>query len=200
MPNASRGTTEGGRLVASFAADLPLLGRLCLAIFFSLSGIGKPAAPEATIAYIASAGRPFAPLGLVIAVAVEIGGSALLALGLFTRLVAAIMAAFCVATAVFFHSELGDQMQFIQFFKNVAITGGFLQVVASARGGAASTLGVPSGVSDFAGSTLYPGALPGCALGHLDADVIEERAHRWKHALPARHQRGHDAGAGRPIR
>ena len=43
-------------------------------------------------------------------------------------------------------------MQFIQFFKNVAITGGFLQSWRSARGGTASTRGVLSGESDVAGA------------------------------------------------
>jgi hypothetical protein len=33
-------------------------------------------------------------------------------------------------TAVFFHSHLADQNQMIHFFKNFAILGGLLQVVA----------------------------------------------------------------------
>ncbi len=94
MPNTPHETVEDGRPVASLAAALPLIGRLCLVVLFVLSGIGKLGAPEATIAYISSVGLPFAPLDLVIAVTVEIGGSTLLALGLFTRPVAAIMVAF----------------------------------------------------------------------------------------------------------
>jgi putative oxidoreductase len=114
---------------------LPLISRLAMCGLFLSSGIGKVGSPDATIAYIASAGLPFAPLGLVMAVCVEIGGSALLALGLFTRPVAAIMAAFSVATAVFFHAHFGDQMQFIHFLKNIAITGGLLQILAFGPGG-----------------------------------------------------------------
>jgi len=44
--------------------------------------------------------------------------------------VAAALALFTLATALLFHVNLADQNQFIHFFKNLAITGGLLQVVA----------------------------------------------------------------------
>lgn len=117
-----------------FEAVLPLLGRVSMAMLFVVSGVGKVAAPAATIGYISSAGLPLAPLGLAIAVIVEVGFSALLVLGLFTCPVAAVMAGFTIATAVFFHADLGDQNMLIHFLKNVAIAGGFLQVVAFGAG------------------------------------------------------------------
>ena len=49
-----------------------LVGRVLLSAIYLLSGFSKLAAPTATIGYIASAGLPFAPLGLAIAVAVEV--------------------------------------------------------------------------------------------------------------------------------
>lgn len=118
----------------SLSAILPLVGRIALASLFIPSGFGKLSTPDATIAFIASVGLPFAPLGLFIAVTVEIGFSALLVLGLFTRPVAAAMAAFTLATAIFFHTGWSDQNQFIHFFKNIAITGGFLQIAAFGAG------------------------------------------------------------------
>ena len=118
----------------SLSAILPLVGRIALASLFIPSGFGKLSTPDATIAFIASAGLPFAPLGLFIAITVEIGFSALLVLGLFTRPVAAAMAAFTLATAIFFHAGWGDQNQFVHFFKNIAITGGFLQIAAFGAG------------------------------------------------------------------
>lgn len=109
-------------------------GRLLIAGIFLLSGFSKLAAPAATIDYIQSAGLPLPQVGLAIAVAVELIGGLLLVLGYRTRAVAAAMAVFTIATAVFFHSALGDQNQFIHFFKNIAITGGLLQVIAFGPG------------------------------------------------------------------
>ncbi|GAA0739570.1 DoxX family protein [Sphingomonas sp. ABOLD] len=114
---------------------LPLVGRIGIAAIFLLSGLSKLAAPGATIGYIASSGLPLPQLGFAIALLVELGGSIALILGYRTRIVAGILAAFSVATALAFHSALGDQNQFIDFFKNIAMAGGLLQVVAFGAGG-----------------------------------------------------------------
>jgi putative oxidoreductase len=113
---------------------VPLAGRLLLAPLFLLSGISKLAAPAGTVAMIASSGLPFATLGFALAVLVEVGGSIALLAGYRTRLVAAVMALFTIATALAFHSNLADQNQFIHFFKNFAIAGGLLQLVAYGAG------------------------------------------------------------------
>jgi putative oxidoreductase len=111
------------------------LGRVLLSAIFVLSGIGKLGAAEGTIGYIASVGLPFPALGYAAALAVEIGvGLALLA-GFQTRLAAAILAAFSLATAFIFHNNLGDQMQMIHFMKNIAIAGGLLHVMSVAQAG-----------------------------------------------------------------
>ncbi|WP_294332837.1 DoxX family protein [uncultured Sphingomonas sp.] len=114
---------------------LPLVGRIGIAAIFLLSGLSKLAAPAATIGYIASSGLPLPQLGFAIALLVELGGSIALILGYRTRIVAAILAAFSVATALAFHAALGDQNQFINFFKNIAMAGGLLQIVAFGAGG-----------------------------------------------------------------
>lgn len=124
---AERSNTAG-------TATLPLVGRILIAAIFLLSGASKVAAPAATIGYIQSVGLPLPALGFAIAVLVEIGGSIALVAGYRTRLVAAIMALFTVATALAFHSDLADQNQFVHFFKNLAMAGGLLQVVAFGAG------------------------------------------------------------------
>jgi len=111
-----------------------LVGRILLSAIYLISGLSKLAAPAAAIGYITSAGLPFAPLGLAIAVVVEILGGAALIVGYRTRFVAAVLAVFTVATALGFHSNLADQGQFIHFFKNIAMAGGLLQVVAFGAG------------------------------------------------------------------
>ncbi|WP_375790032.1 DoxX family protein [Bradyrhizobium sp. Pha-3] len=124
-----------GRFDSSLALSVAsLAGRVLLSAIYLISGLSKLAAPAATIGYITSAGLPFAPLGLAIAVVVEILGGAALIVGYRTRFVASILAVFTVATALGFHSNLADQGQFIHFFKNIAMTGGLLQVVAFGAG------------------------------------------------------------------
>jgi len=111
-----------------------LVGRVLIAVLFLLSGLGKLAAPAATQGYIAAMGLPAPLVAYVAAVIVEVIGGALLVAGLQTRVVAAGMAVFTLLTAVFFHSHLADQNQMIHFFKNFAILGGLLQVVAYGAG------------------------------------------------------------------
>jgi putative oxidoreductase len=41
---------------------------------------------------------------------------------------------FSIAAALAFHNHFADQNQFIHFFKNVAMAGGLLQVVAFGAG------------------------------------------------------------------
>jgi len=113
---------------------IPVIGRVLLATIFILSGIGKLAAPAATISYIASTGLPFAPLALAIAIAVELGGGLLLALGVRVRLVAAGLAVFSIVTGLAFHNAVADQNQMIHLLKNFAMAGGLLQVVAFGAG------------------------------------------------------------------
>ena len=113
---------------------IPAIGRVLMAAIFVMSGIGKLLAPAATIGYIASSGLPFATAGLAVAIAVELGGGLLLALGIQTRLVAAGLAAFSIVTALAFHHAIGDQNQMIHLLKNIAMAGGLLQVVAFGAG------------------------------------------------------------------
>jgi putative oxidoreductase len=113
---------------------VPAIGRLLLAAIFIFSGIGKAMAPAGTIGYIASAGLPFATLGLIAAIAIELGGGVMLALGIKARIVALGLALFSVVTALVFHNALGDQNQLIHFMKNIAMAGGLLQVVAFGAG------------------------------------------------------------------
>ena len=119
---------------ASLSAPASLAGRVLLSAIFILSGISKVSAPAAMIGYIESVGLPFPTVALALAVLVELVGGIALILGYQTRLVAAALAIFSVATALAFHNQLGDQNQFIHFFKNIAMAGGLLQVVAFGAG------------------------------------------------------------------
>lgn len=113
---------------------LPLIGRILLAAIFIMSGLGKLADPAGTMGYIASIGLPLPGVALAGAIAVEVGGGLLIAIGLFSRITALAMAAFSIATALLFHHALGDQNQMIHFMKNISIAGGFLQIAAFGAG------------------------------------------------------------------
>ena len=108
---------------------LPFLGRVLIGGIFALSGVSKLAAYGATTAEIASVHLPLPPLAFAVAVIVELGFGLLLVIGFQTRLVALVLAIWCVVTATFFHANFADQMQMINFVKNLMIMGGLLQIV-----------------------------------------------------------------------
>lgn len=113
-------------------ATLQLLGRLGLSLIFIISGWGKMAGYAATQGYMESVGVPGALLPLVIAL--ELGGGLAILAGAYTRLFAAALAGFSLLAGLLFHFNLGDQMQAILFWKNVAMAGGFLLLVANGAG------------------------------------------------------------------
>jgi len=131
ISNSAALTLSGSSDTSAYVAAT---GRLLLAAIFVWSGIGKVLDPASSLGYISSVGLPFAEVGLGIATLVEILGGVALVIGYRTRLVATGLALFSIATALLFHSALGDQNQFIHFMKNVAMAGGLLQVAAFGAG------------------------------------------------------------------
>lgn len=116
------------------ADALALVGRILLAAIFVLSGISKFSDPAGTAAYIGSVGLPAPSLAAFGAAILETVGGIALIVGFRTRLVALVLASFSLVAAAFFHAALGDQNQFIHFFKNVAMAGGLLQIAAFGPG------------------------------------------------------------------
>src|SRR6266436_6246386 len=112
---------------------LPFIGRILIGLPFAMSGLSKLAAYGPTTEKIAAVGLP-PPLAFAVAVAVELGGGLLLVLGYRVRPVALALAAFSLATAIWFHSNFADQNQMIHFLKNVMMAGGLLQIAAFGAG------------------------------------------------------------------
>jgi putative oxidoreductase len=77
-------------------------------------------------------GVPGAILPLVILL--EVGGGLAIATGTYTRIVAIGLAIFSIATAFVFHANFGDAMQAVNFWKNIAMAGGFLTLAANDAG------------------------------------------------------------------
>ncbi len=113
---------------------VPALGRLMLAVIFIGGGLGKISSPDATIGYIASHGMPVPMVSYILSVVVELGGGIAILIGFQTRAVALLMAVFCLMTAVIFHYIPDDRNMMINFMKNIAMAGGFLQLVAWGAG------------------------------------------------------------------
>jgi putative oxidoreductase len=115
---------------------LPFVSRLFIGLPFMVSGLSKLAAYGATIGLIKSSMLPLPPpLAYAGAVAVEIGCGVLVVVGYRTRIVALVLALFCLATATFFHTNFADPNQIFHFIKNLVMTGGLLQLVTYGAGG-----------------------------------------------------------------
>lgn len=97
-----------------------LLGRLLLSAMFIMAGINKVmGGGEGTIQYMEAAGVPgflFWPAALF-----EVVAGLMILAGYQTRIVAYLLAGFCLVTAFVFHG--GEQTMML---KNITIAGGFL--------------------------------------------------------------------------
>ncbi|MBV4491029.1 DoxX family protein [Pseudomonas oryzicola] len=134
MPDSATPSSSASHSSLATASAAALAGRIFLSAIFILSGVSKLSAPAMTIGYINAVGLPFPTLALALAVLVELAGGVALIAGYRTRIVAAGLALFSVLTAGIFHGALADQNQFIHFFKNIAMAGGLLQIVAYGAG------------------------------------------------------------------
>ncbi len=103
-----------------------LIARILLAAIFILAGFSKLTAIDGTAGYIGSVGLPFPTLLAWGTAFFEIIAGIAIAIGIQTKLAAYALAAFSIVSAIIFHNNLGDQMQFILFMKNFAMAGGFL--------------------------------------------------------------------------
>ena len=108
---------------------LDLVGRIFISFVFLLSGINKIGNYEGTIGWMESLGMP--GIFLIPTIIFEIGASILIIVGYKVKISAALLSLFCVATAIIFHNDFSNQMQFISFMKNIALAGGFLFIVVN---------------------------------------------------------------------
>ena len=108
---------------------LDLVGRIFISLIFLLSGINKIGNYEGTVGWMESIGMP--GILLIPAIILEIVAPMLIMIGYKVKISATLLSVFCVATAIIFHSDFSDQMQFISFMKNIGLAGGFLFIVVN---------------------------------------------------------------------
>ena len=101
-----------------------LVGRILISVLFILNGIFKINNYDGTIGWMESFGMP--GVLLIPAIILEIVGPVLIIIGYKTKLASGLLSLFCIATAVIFHNDFTNQMQFTSFLKNIALAGGFL--------------------------------------------------------------------------
>ena len=123
----------------SLQNPLALAGRALLALLFVPSGFAKIAGFAGTAGYIASKGVPLPEVSVAIAIAVELGLGLLLLVGWQTRWAALGIAVFTAVITFIFHNYWAvpaEQMMQQQqaFFKNIAVVGGLILVVAFGAG------------------------------------------------------------------
>ncbi|MGF7146401.1 putative oxidoreductase [Sphingomonas zeicaulis] len=111
-----------------------LAGRLLIVPIFLLSGLAKIHDPNSFIGYAGAVGLPLPTLSVVVAILVELLGSAALIAGYKTRAMAWVLAGFCVMTALIFHTKLSDPNEYLFFWKNLAIAGGLVQLALLGAG------------------------------------------------------------------
>tara|TARA_B110001469_G_C9333351_1_gene177459 strand:+ start:72 stop:446 length:375 start_codon:yes stop_codon:yes gene_type:complete len=106
-----------------------LVGRIFISLVFLLSGFNKIGNYEGTIGWMESFGMP--GIFLIPTIILEVGAPILIIIGYKVKISAALLSLFCIATAVIFHNDFSNQMQFISFMKNIALAGGFLFLVVN---------------------------------------------------------------------
>jgi len=129
------------RTPAATVNDLALLvGRVAFAALFLPSGLTKAMNLQAFIYSIDGRGVPFAPVLAPIGAAIEFLGGLALLVGVEVRLASVLLLVFTAAATLIAHRfweyapGAAHQMQQINFFKNVAIVGGFVFLAAHGGG------------------------------------------------------------------
>ena len=112
---------------------LDLLGRVFISTIFLFSAFNKIENYEETIEWMTSYNLP--SYFLAPTIVLEIIAPILIIIGYKTKIAAAALSIFCIATAIVFYSDFDDQMQLIAFLKNIALSGGFLFLVINGAKG-----------------------------------------------------------------
>jgi putative oxidoreductase len=116
-----------------------LVARILLVLLFVIFGWKKLIGFGGTVAYFSHNGVPMPFLAALIAVAMELVAGVAIALGLFTRPLALLMALYTLGTALLGHPfwNLAGTARVeaeINFLKNVGLIGGFLLLYVTGAG------------------------------------------------------------------
>ena len=110
-----------------------------LVAIFLMSGFQHDWQLPNTVAYFGAKGLPAPEVGAVIAITIEVGAGLMVLSGWNARWGALAIAIFSILTSLLFHAYWSEPLparmsDFINFWKNVSIAGGFLMVFAFGPG------------------------------------------------------------------
>jgi len=111
-----------------------LVARLLIAALFLIAGYNAFKSLGPSIGYFGRLGIPMPQIMTPFVAGFEIVVGALVAIGLFTRPASLGLAILVVFAALIAHTNFADRAQEIQFWKNMAMTGGFLYVFCFGAG------------------------------------------------------------------
>ena len=119
--------------------EIVLVARLLLIVLFVTSGWGKINNYTGTAGFMAQSGVPLPTVATAVAILVELFAGAAVAIGLFARPLALVLALFTVATAFLGHAFWSMEgaaayNAMLHFYKNLAIAGGFLLLYVTGPG------------------------------------------------------------------
>jgi putative oxidoreductase len=112
------------------ARHVLIAGRILLAALFILAGGLKIIGPAPFLAHMAEHRVP--GVLLIGVIALELGAGVSVLLGWKLPYTAGALAAFCVATALIFHTNFADKAERTLFVKDLAIAGGLLVLASTA--------------------------------------------------------------------
>jgi putative oxidoreductase len=129
-------TTFGAERVRD---EVILVARILLIVLFVVSGWGKITNYAGTVGYMTQTGAPMPEVAALVAIVVEVFVALAVALGVWTRPLALLLALYTLGTGLIGHpfwtmegaARYGNA---INFYKNISIIGGFLLLYVTGPG------------------------------------------------------------------
>jgi len=116
-----------------------LIARILLVTLFLIFGWDKLTNYAGALAYMAQAGAPLPALAALVAIVMEVAVAFAIALGLWTRPLAILLAVYTLGAGIIGHRFWAAEgatryMDAINFYKNISITGGCLLLYVTGPG------------------------------------------------------------------
>jgi putative oxidoreductase len=111
-----------------------LVARILMCSLFIWDGVLQLRHPDAAAEYFESVHVPLSNIAVWPSVTLHLLAGAAVLVGFKTRWAAAVLAAFCLATAFGVHLPAGDLENMTNFYKNMVMAGGFLYVMMFGAG------------------------------------------------------------------